>query len=103
MNINETKTIMIFKNVKEDKIFYNMGLSKKNEDGTYTNGSIPVQFKKGIELENMEKITIKTAWLTFYKKEKLTVPYIFISEFVRENEQTDTQEEAQEEVDELPF
>ena len=46
MNIIESRPVMIFKNIKEDKIFYNMGLSKKKEDGTFKNGSIPVQFKK---------------------------------------------------------
>lgn len=98
MNITESRPVMIFKNIKEDKIFYNMGLSKKKEDGTYENGSMPVQFKKGIELENMEKIVIKSAWLSFYKKDKITVPYIFINEFERENETKEV-----EEVDDLPF
>lgn len=100
MNITENRPVMIFKNVKEDKILYNMGLSKKKDDGTYENGSIPVQFKKGIELENMEKIVIKSAWLSFYKKEKTTVPYIFINEFERENESEPKEIET---ADDLPF
>ena len=48
----------------------------------------------------MEKIVIKSAWLSFYKKEKTTVPYIFINEFERENESEPKEIET---ADDLPF
>lgn len=86
MNITNDKPVMVFKNEYNGKVFYNMGLSRKDLDGNWENGSIGVQFKKGVSLNNQTKIIIKNAWLTFYKKDKITVPYIFINEFEVENE-----------------
>ena len=82
MNIEYKYQLMVFKNEYEGKPIYKIGLSKKNADGSYANGYILAQFKKGIELENRTNIYIKNAWLTFYlTKDKKTVPYIFINEF----------------------
>ena len=82
MNIEYKYHIMVFKNEYEGKPIYKLGISKKNQDGSYTNGYILTQFKKNVELENKTNIYIKNAWLTFYlTKEKKTVPYIFINEF----------------------
>ena len=82
MNITNEKEVMIFRREYNDKTFYSVGLSKKLQDGTYENGSIGCQFKKGIEIQDKSKILIKSAWLSFYKdKEKKTVPYIFINEY----------------------
>ncbi len=81
MNISNEQAVIIFKREYEGNTFYSLGLSKKNQDGTYTNGYMPCQFKKGETLENQTKIYIKKAWLSFYLKDKETKPYIFISEF----------------------
>lgn len=81
MNIENKYPVMIFKNVNEGKTFYSLGLSKKDADGNYVNGYISCRFKKDVELEDKTKIYIKNAFLTFYVKDKITVPYIFISEF----------------------
>lgn len=82
MNIDYKYQIMVFKNEYNGNSIYKLGLSKKNQDGTYTNGYILAQFKKGVELENKTNIYIKSAWLTFYlTKDKKTVPYVFINEF----------------------
>lgn len=81
MNIVNEYAVMIFKKEYEGRVFYSLGLSKKNQDGSYTNGYITCRFKKDVELENQTKIYIKKAWLDFYLKDKVTVPYIFISEF----------------------
>ena len=75
------RSYMIFRNEKEGKVWYNLGLSKKNQDGSYTRGSIMVRFKTGVELEDKVLIKIKKGWLDFYVKEKRTYPYIFVSEF----------------------
>jgi hypothetical protein len=71
-----------------------MGLVNKDKDGNYINGYIPVQFRRGIELENKTKIYLKKAWLTFYLKKEnidgvdknITVPYVFVSEFEKVEE-----------------
>lgn len=113
MNITNDKEVMIFRSEYEGKVFYTIGLSKKNQDGSYTNGYMPCQFKNGINLANQTKIKIGKAWLSFYLKGKKTVPYVFISEFtmpaeIKENEGIDIYKEfgttiKAEEVDNIPF
>lgn len=87
MDIISKQEHMIFKNEKDGKISYQIGLSKKKEDGSYENGYIPVRFRKDIELNDRTKIKIKSAWLDFFKIEKRTMLYIFINDFEKvENE-----------------
>lgn len=81
MNIEQKYPVMIFKNINDGKTFYSMGLSRKDAEGNYVNGYITCRFKKDVELADKTKIYIKKAFLTFYLKDKITVPYIFISEF----------------------
>ena len=81
MNIENKYPVMIFKSTYDNKHYYNMGLSKKNQDGRYINGYIMCRFKNGVELEDKTKIYIKNAWLDFYLKDKETKPYIFVNEF----------------------
>ena len=81
MNITNEKPVMIFKKEYNGYINYSVGLSKKNQDGSYTNGYIQVRFKNGAILEDKTTIYIKKAWLSFYLKDKKTIPYIFINEF----------------------
>lgn len=81
MNIENKYPVMIFKNINDGKVFYSIGLSRKDTEGNYINGYMTCKFKKDVELENQTKIYIKSAFLTFYLKDKITVPYIFISEF----------------------
>lgn len=64
INTNITGETMIFKN---DKGFYSTSISKKMMDGTYQNTYIPVQFKKGTELENKTTINITKGFLSFDK------------------------------------
>ena len=44
---------------------YSVSISKKNEDGTYTNAYQTVAFRKGVTLENGEEIIIDKAFPTF--------------------------------------
>ena len=81
MEIVSNKEEMIFRNEYNGKVSYQIGLSKKDKDGKFISGYVPVNFKKGIDLKNKTKIKIKNAWLDFYKKDKATIPTIFISEF----------------------
>ena len=99
MNIESEKPKTIFKyKTKDGKEFYSLGLSKKKQDGSFENGFISCRFKKDVQLENKTKIQIKSAWLDFYVKERITNPYIFINEFeiVEQEEKAEPKEEVNE-------
>lgn len=81
MNIENKYPVMIFKKEYQGKIFYNLGLSRKDRDGNYINGYMPCRFKNTVSVEDKTKLYIKNAWLDFYLKDKETKPYIFINEF----------------------
>lgn len=82
LNSNFSGEVMIFKN---DKGFYSTTLSKKNQDGSYTNAYVAVAFKKGVDIPNKTKINIKNGFLTFdqYQKEGKTITNlkIFVTEY----------------------
>lgn len=80
------KSVMVFKNIREDKTYYNIGLSRKDIDGNYVNGNIMAQFNKGVDLDNRTKIILTNAVLDFYKKDKITVPFIRVFDYKLENE-----------------
>ncbi len=107
MNITNEQAVMIFKREYQGNTFYSVGLSKKKQDGTYDNGYMPCQFKKGVSLEDKTKIYIKHAWLSFYLKDipdrtgKQTMPYIFINDF--ETLQDTIENSKQEPAQEDPF
>ena len=82
MNIECEKEKMIFRNEKDGKVFYSIGLSKKNQDGKYTSGYMPCRFPKDANIENKTKIKILNAWLDFWLDDKkITHPYIFINKY----------------------
>ena len=82
MNIECEKEKMIFRNEKDGKVFYSIGLSKKNQDGKYTSGYMPCRFPKNANIENKTKIKILNAWLDFWVDDKkITHPYIFINKY----------------------
>lgn len=82
MNIECEKEKMIFRNEKDGKVFYSIGLSKKNQDGKYTSGYIACRFPKNTNIENKTKIKILNAWLDFWVDDKkITHPYIFINKY----------------------
>ena len=82
MNIECEKEKMIFINEKDGKAYYSIGLSKKNQDGTYTSGYITCRFPKNANIETKTKIKILNAWLDFWVDDKkITHPYIFINKY----------------------
>lgn len=98
--------VMVFKNIRENKAYYNIGLSRKDIEGNYINGSIMAQFNKDVELENQTKIILKNAVLDFYKKDKITVPFIRVFDYELENTQQKNDAPATIEIpedEELPF
>lgn len=110
MNVSSEYPVMVFKNTYNDKDYYTLGMSHKNQDGTYTNGYMPCQFKKGECLDNQTNIYLKNAWLNFYLKDNKTMPYVFINEYekvadvIKETSYTSVkQDEISIDLDDLPF
>lgn len=95
MNIVTDKQVKVFRRDNEFGTFYSLGISKKNQNGSYEKGYMPCQFKKDVSVENQSMIYIRNAWLSFYLKDKETKPYVFINEFETVGE---TIQKAKEEV-----
>lgn len=89
MHIDEDRTRMIFKSQKDDKVFYSIGLSRKDKDGNYINGYMNCSFPKDTEIENKTKIKIVDGWIDFYIKDKITYPYLFINKYEIINDEND--------------
>ena len=110
MNIINEKPVIVFRNEYNGKVTYQTSLSRKDKDGNYVNGYIPIQFKNGVSFNNQEKIYIKDAWLSFYnierefngKKNTTTRPYIFINEY-ETIEETITNSKIDNELEEDPY
>ena len=101
--MNLDREYMIFKNEYGK---YNIGLSKKNNNGEWENTTFPVRFQKEVELENKTKIKIQEYWFDFYnwthENKKGTTYYFFINKF--EVVEKDVFEEFGKQVEsELPF
>lgn len=112
MNIrNENKNgeripVMVFRNEKDGKVTYNIGLSRKVMTGDkeeWKNGYILAQFNKEVSLENKTKIYLNSAILDFYlTQENRTVPFIRVFEY----EVAETNDDGYIKIpdgDELPF
>lgn len=95
MNIESDREKTIYRHTKDDKVFYSIGLSKKQKDGTYLNGYMSCRFPKDADIPDKTKIKIVQGWVDFYLKEEKTYPYIFINKY-------EVVEEQQEEVQEVP-
>lgn len=81
MQIVEDRDVMIFRQEKDNKRFYSIGLSRKDQNGNYINGYITAVFKKDVDIANKTKIKIKDAWLGFNVKDKKTYPHVFVNDF----------------------
>ncbi len=82
MEIINKYPVKVFKKVYQDKTYYKIGLSKKDQNGKYINGYIDASFRKGTEIDDSKKIYIKEAWLDFYKtNDGKTVINIFVNKF----------------------
>ena len=84
------KSVMVFRNDKNDRVIYNIGLSRKvtkDNEETWQNGYILAQFNKDVDIENKTKIILKNAILDFYiNKDNQTVPFIRVFDYKLENE-----------------
>lgn len=79
------KSVMVFRNDKENRTIYNIGLSRKVKSGDieeWQNGYILAQFNKEVSIENKTKIILKNAILDFYlNKNNQTVPFIRVFDY----------------------
>lgn len=81
MKIIQEYPVKVFDREYEGRKYYKIGLSKKNEDGTYKNGYIDCHFRKDVEVDTSKKIYLQDCWLDFYVKDKKTYPHIFVNKF----------------------
>lgn len=98
MNIECEREKTIYRYEKDDKVFYNIGISKKDKEGNYINGYLACRFPKDADIPNRTKIKIVQGWVDFYVKDKITNPYIFINKY----EIVDQKEESQSDQVEIP-
>ena len=90
--MNITGKTMIFKS----QYGYSTTISKKNQDGEYTNMYVSIQLPKNIELENKTMIEITNGFLSFYNtKDGLPKIKIVVMEFTTDEEQKYIQEERE--------
>lgn len=87
------KSVMVFRNDKNDKVIYNIGLSRKivkDDEEKWQNGYILAQFNKDVDIENKTKIILKNAILDFYiNKDNQTVPFVRVFEYEIVSEKKD--------------
>lgn len=87
------KSVMVFRNDKNDRVIYNIGLSRKvtkDNEETWQNGYILAQFNKDVDIENKTKIILKNAILDFYiNKDNQTVHFIRVFEYEIVSEKKD--------------
>lgn len=81
MNLSSDRPIMVFKREYNGRVFYSLGLSKKDRNNNYINGYMACEFRKGVQLADKTRIYLKNAFITFYLKDKTTVPYVKILDF----------------------
>ena len=110
MRLENEHPVMIFSKEYNGNVYYNMGLSKKDQNNKYIKGYMPCRFRKDIKVDDKKKIYIKDAWLDFYLKDKETKPYVFINKFdyvedaiKKSKEDTDINDDFDLPDDELPF
>jgi len=83
MQVLSTKEEMVFRRDTEQYgTFYTLGMSKRNQDGSYTNGYMDIRFRQGVDIPNRSKIMIKDSFLSFrIDKDKKTIPFIMVLDY----------------------
>lgn len=99
MQIIQQYPVKVFKNTYQDKTYYKIGLSRKDQNGNYINGAIDARFRNDIkDIDDSKNIYIQEGWLDFYVKDKITHLYLFINKF---DYVSDVVKESKNEID--PF
>lgn len=81
MKVIHEYPVKVFENTYEDRKYYKIGVSKKDQNGNYINGYLDCRFRKDAEVDTSKKIYIQDAWLDFYVKDKVTHNFLFINKF----------------------
>lgn len=100
MHIKENEKVLIFRNEKGN---YSIGLSRKDRNNQVYYGYFPCQFKKNVEVNNKSRIMIRNAFISFYLKEKQTMPYIMITDFDIIEEENYAKLKGEEIEEDMPF
>ena len=66
--------VKVFENKYEDKKYYKLGLSKKDQNGNYMNGYIDCRFRKDADVDVSKKI-----YISMLKIKRQTHMYLLIS------------------------
>lgn len=66
--VREGFTYMVFRNDRNGKTFYKIGVTQKDFDGQQKTHYVPVMFKQGVEVADRTKIKINTAIENLYTK-----------------------------------
>lgn len=61
------KTMKIWENAFNGRLYYSTTLGSKKEDGTYENMKINVQIPKDTVIHNGDDIIVNKGFITFYK------------------------------------
>lgn len=90
------RKIRVFKNTYNDRNYYRVQVKQKNYDDTEDIFYVPLQFKKGVELENQTDIIIKQAYENMRKNPKdeyNQITYLVVTDFeiVEREEQVQAQ------------
>ena len=96
MKIIEERPVTVYRYDGQYGTSYSIGVSKKNQDGTYTKAFKPCKFRKDVELENKTEIYLEDAWEDFYQVEKKIYWYVFINKFRKKEENTKNVKEKEE-------
>lgn len=81
MKVIHEYPVKVFENTYEDRKYYKIGISKKDQNGNYINGYLDCRFRKDAEVDTSKKIYVQDAWLDFYVKDKVTRHFLFINKF----------------------
>ena len=81
MKVIHEYPLKVFESKYQDKTYYKLGISKKDQNGNYINGYLDCRFRKDVEVDTSKKIYIQDAWLDFYVKDKVTHNFLFVNKF----------------------
>lgn len=94
--IEAGRKVRVFKSTYNDRNYYKVQVKQKNYDDTEDIFYVPLQFKKGVELENQTDIIIKEAYENMRKNPKdeyNQITYLVVTDFdiVERQEQVQAQ------------
>lgn len=84
--VTDDKGVRVWRNDEGQFPRYSVGISKKEQDGSYSNCYFPVRFKKDVSVANATDIKIKTAFFSFsiskgQDGKERKYPYLMITDF----------------------